>query len=182
MIQASILRQLAISDVNVRVSTTILRPTALAIGARYANTISSYFSTKSSAELRKAKGPDFTNDLSFAENTWAEREAQIRKKALQSSLSKIKRESLVKNRAFDVNETALDLSTVSRTVETGNFLTKAEFDPSVESDSSDHTFDENDFPVKAAHVVTGTSEVVGQSKKELSERDHTFDVNNNPQK
>ena len=186
MMQASILHRLATYSINgggvyARVSTTTIRPALVAISALYSSTISNSFSNKASSELPpKTTAPDFTNDLTFAENAWTETEARIRKEALQSSLAKFKRETLAKDHAFDVNRTTSDHSTVSNIEETGNFLTKAEFDQTVRLDSSERAFDENDFPSKVTHVVKGKSKVVGKSEqKEVFEGDHAFDVNNN---
>ena len=126
--------------------------------------------------------PDFTNDLTFAENAWMEREARIRKDTFQSNLEKLKRETLANDHAFDVNEKTRETSTKSDNQDTENVLTKVGFDRTVRLDSSDHAFDENDFPAKVAHVVTGKSRMVHRSKQEVFESDHTFDVNNNVRK
>ena len=187
MIRASILRKLATPNVNgggnlSRVSVKILRPAALAISARYASTLSNYFSTKAPTKATSARAADFANDLTFAENAWTEREARIRKEALQSSIKKFKREAFVKDHSFDVNEKIPDRPKKPETVKTGDYLTKAVFDKSVKDDPSDHAFDENDFPGKVSHVVKGATKIVGKDERELFESDHTFDVNSLPKK
>lgn len=188
MIQASILRQLTAPNVNgggtlSRVSVTIIRPAALAISARYAGTLSNYFSTKAPTKASSVQAPNFANDPTFAENAWTETEEHIRKKALQNSLKKFKREAFLSDHSFDVTEEVPDHPTKPKTVETGDFLTKAVFDQSVKNDSSDHAFDENDFPGEVAHVVKGASTIVGKNgERELFESDHAFDVNSLPKK
>ena len=187
MIRTAI-RQLATTNsAGSRFAVTVLRPAAMAISARYASSSSSlWFSTNAKRRdgkqsEKKAAPLDLTNDLTFAENAWAEKEAQI--KAKSSSHDKVNSETFVSDHVFDVNEEPKKKTPEATTTdETGIFLTKPVFDKtfSTEGEPSDHTFDLNEFPEKVVHIKGGAA--VKKSEEELFKDDHEFDVNQGTEK